>query len=365
MADQFERLPVEIIFMILTYVPFPALLSFGATSKSNYIFHTQCMGKLHLAVFHKQLHATVAFLGNCMQHSPESAKAQSISESHRIRINLPLGTRYTSPDVCQMPLRINSQYSVATKFPVSKRTSRKCCRLVSSDDERFVHSIPTERTIRAQNKAFAEIVNRYGHSLDEVEFLAHDINEEGATAIGTNCGTKLRYLALRFEHPFVKDTSLHYKYWTAPAHGSPSWNSLIGIGPVKRGMDLINLESLILERAGITPWQLRMLVKRNQRLKVLKLRTCAAAQPEFVNWLGGISNPEGEKKEDDEENKVPGASLTVLWVENSDGIRTTKSTSNTLGHDIDTGLEWICNLKSLEVSSTSHNKYEAKSIGKY
>ncbi|PCG98372.1 Hypothetical protein PENO1_058380 [Penicillium occitanis (nom. inval.)] len=342
MADQFDRLPVEIIFMILSYVPVPTLLAFGATSKWNRRFHTHCMGKLHLAIFHEKVHATVAFLGTGMQHDPKFAKGQRAFESHRVRVVLPPTTRYTSPVVCKLPLRIGSEYSAATKFPVTKRTSRKSCRIAASDDGGFVHSISTERTVQAQNKAFAEIVSRYGHSLDELEFLAYNINEEGAMAVGTSCGSRLRHLALRFEHPFVKDTSLHYRYWTAPAQGSTAWNSLIGIGPVKRGLNIVNLESLILERAGITPWQLRMLVKRNKRLKVLKLRTCAAVQPEFVNWLGGIFDPDGE------DNKVPGASLTVLWVENCDGICTTKSISSTMNQEVDTGLEWIRNLKSLE-----------------
>lgn len=343
MADQFNRLPVEIIFMILSYVPIPTLLAFGATSKSNHRFHTHCMGKMHLAIFHKQVHAIVAFLGTGMQQDPKYAKGQRASENHRVRVVLPPATRYASPAVCKLPLRIGSEYSAATKYPVTKRTSRKSCCIVSSDDGGFVHSISTERTVHAQNKAFAEIVSRYGHSLDELEFLAYNINEEGAMAVGTSCGSRLRHLALRFEHPFVKDTSLHYKYWTVPAQGSTAWNSLIGIGPIKRGLNIVNLESLILERAGITPWQLRMLVKRNKGLRVLKLRTCAAVQPEFVNWLGGISDPDGE------DNEVPGGSLTVLWVENCDDIRTTKSISSTMNQGVDTGLEWIRNLKSLEV----------------
>jgi hypothetical protein len=346
MADELSRLPFELIFMILSNLPIPALLSFGATSKSNYIFHTHCMGKLHLAIFHKRIHATVAFLGTGMQHGSITAKGQRVAESHRVPVVLPPGTRYSSPDVFKLPLRISSQYSAATKSPALKHTPRKRRRMVSSDYGGFVHSISTERTVRAQNNAFAEIVNRYGHSLDELEFLAYNINEEGAMAIGTSCGSRLRHLALRFEHPFVKDTSLRYTYWTAPAPGSTAWNSLIGIGAVKRGLDIVNLESLILERAGITSWQLRMLVKRNKRLKVLKLRTCAAVQPEFVNWLGGIRNLDGEH---DNNKMVPGASLTVLWVENCNGIRTTKSIDIMGDQDVDTGLEWIRNMKSLEV----------------
>lgn len=356
MADHFDRLPVEVIFVILSYIPIPALLAFGATSKSNNKLHTYCMEKLHLAIFHKRVHATVAHLGTGIKQNPKTAMGQRIVEGRRVRIVLPPSTRYASPEECKVPLRFSSPYSAATKYPVSKRKSRGSCRMVSSDDGGFVHSISTERTVRAQNKTFAEIVRRYGHSLDELEFLAYNINEEGTMAIGTSCGSRLRHLALRFEHPFVKDTSLPYGYWTAPAQGSTAWNSLIGIGPVKRGLNIINLESLVLERAGITPWQLRMLVERNPRLKVMKLRTCAAVQPEFVNWLGGISDSDSEDKGDDVDKKVPGSSLTVLWMENCDDIRTVKSIDGIDCHDIDTGLEWVRNLKSLEVRLTLHNK---------
>lgn len=356
MADQLSKLPVEILFIILSYVPIPALLSFGATSKSNYVFHTHCMRKLHLAIFHKRVHATVAFLSTGMQHDPKTAKGQRTSDSHRVRVVLPPATRYTSPEVCKLPMRISNQYYTVTKYAALKHTSRKRCSIVSSDDVGFVHSISTERTIRAQNKAFADIVNRYGHSLDELELLAYNLNEEGAMAIGTSCGSKLRHLALRFEHSFVKDTCLHPTYWTSPAAGSPAWNSLIGIGAVKRGLNIVNLESLILERAGITPWQLRMLVKRNKSLKVLKLRTCAAVQPEFVNWLGGIFDTDREDERDSSERKIQGASLNVLWVENCDGIRTNKSIDNMEGgKSTDIGLDWIHNLKSREVSLTSYS----------
>uniref|UniRef100_A0A093UR71 F-box domain-containing protein n=1 Tax=Talaromyces marneffei PM1 TaxID=1077442 RepID=A0A093UR71_TALMA len=183
MADQLSKLPVEILFIILSYVPIPALLSFGATSKSNYVFHTHCMRKLHLAIFHKRVHATVAFLSTGMQHDPKTAKGQRTSDSHRVRVVLPPATRYTSPEVCKLPMRISNQYYTVTKYAALKHTSRKRCSIVSSDDVGFVHSISTERTIRAQNKAFADIVNRYGHSLDELELLAYNLNEEGAMAI--------------------------------------------------------------------------------------------------------------------------------------------------------------------------------------
>ncbi|EED17060.1 F-box domain protein [Talaromyces stipitatus ATCC 10500] len=350
MSDDFSKLPAEIIFMILSHLPVAALVSFGTTSKSNYTFHTHCMRKLHLAIFHKRIHGSVAFLSTGMQDNIKdagTARRRMVIEDHKIPVVLPRDTRYMSPDVCKSTLRTSNPYSTTKPYHLSKHISKKRCRVIYPDDGGFVHSISPERTINAQNKLFAEIVSRYGHSFDELEFLTYDINEEGAMAIGTHCGSRLRHLALRFEHPYVNDSSLRHRYWQKSAPGSPAWNSLIGIGAVKRGLDIVNLESLILERAGITPWQLRMLVMRNKRLKVLKLKNCAAAQPEFVDWLGGISITEGKEPQDDDK-EVPGASLKVLWMENCNGICTGKTSDRERGRTIDVGLEWIRNLKALE-----------------
>lgn len=348
MTDPFRKLPLELIFMILTHVPVPSLLSFGATSKLNYTYHTLCMRTLHLAVFRKRLQATLAFLGACEQYSPKeprTSRHNTVFEHYRVQVVLRHEIRQKSAIECRVPGKLAHQCPPSVRHKTKKRLR------AAPQEHRNAHPVSTEQTIRAQNKAFADIINRYGQSLGDLEFLAYNLNEEGAVALGTSCGTKLRHLALRFEHPYVRDDSLSQHYWDKPAPGSPAWNSLINIGPLKRGIDITNLESLVLERAGITPWQLRMLVSRNRRLKVLKLRTCAAIQPEFLNWLGGIPIPgEDEESRDDADQETPGASLIVLWIENADEIRTLKPISSDRTQRIDTGLEWLLKLKAVEVS---------------
>lgn len=344
MSNQFDKLPSELVFMILSHVPVPSLISFGATSKNNYLYHTLCMNRLHLAVFYRRVHATAAFLGASSRYCAKESTDLShcmILESHKLRVILPQNTTTYSP-----PGRL------AYYDPPAKRHKKK--RTVFSENKVYVYSASSEQTIRTQNRVFASIVNRYGQSLHDLEFLAYDLNNEGAIAVGTSCGAKLHHLAFRFEHPYVRDMTLSQKYWSTPAPGNTAWNALIGVGPSKKGMNITNLESLILERAGITPWQLRMLVKRNRKLKVLKLKTCAGVQPGFVNWLGGIPIPDDDEDDDGDES-VPGASIAVLWVDNCDGIRTRKSKNNDKSQGIDAGLEWVGNLKALEVRKALHD----------
>lgn len=343
MTTQLSNLPPEIVFMILSHIPVPYLLAFGATCRTNYIYHILCMRRLHLAIFHKSTHAMAAFLGAGFQQSlkePIAYKQTVMIESYKVQIILP----HEKP-AFRSAERISHRISSSTRHK-----SRRLLRVCSSEDKGYVFSVSCEQTVRAQNKTFADIVRRYGQSLEDLEFLAYGLNEEGALALGTNCGPKLRSLALRFDHPYVRDISLSQKYWSTPGPGSPAWNSLIGIGPLKGRVHITNLESLVLERASITPWQLRMLVKRNKRLKVLKLKTCAGTQPEFVNWLGGVSTPEDDDDEPPRQDgdPVPGASIVVLWIENCDTIRTIKSTNYQANHGLDAGLEWVRNLHALE-----------------
>jgi hypothetical protein len=190
-------------------------------------------------------------------------------------------------------------------------------------------------------------------SLVELEFMAYDLNIQGATALASHCH-KLRHLGLRFEHPHIWDGMLSRSFWMQPAPGSTAWNALIGVGELGKHIGLKGLESLVLERAGITPWQLRMLVKRNPKLRDLRLRTCSAVQPEFLNWLGGTdADSEGDRLEDGD--TAPGALLEVLQLENCDGVYSERLDFN-LDHSSndarisEDGLQWVRGLKGLKVS---------------
>lgn len=208
-----------------------------------------------------------------------------------------------------------------------------------------------EQTVQAQNKVLSRLIDRYGPSLVKLEFMAYDLDVDGAKVLSTRCRHGLRYLALRFEHPHIRDGPMRPTAWYYPAPGSTAWNLLAGIGNPK-DIGMTGLETLVLERAGITPSQLAMLVGKNPRLRVLKLRTCRGAQPEFLNWLGGV-----RKNKDDAvigHRPAPGAKLEVLWLENCHRL---------LSHSIDEqngeqfsdepcdeGFEWVRGLSNLQVS---------------
>ncbi|KAF4175032.1 hypothetical protein CNMCM8694_009337 [Aspergillus lentulus] len=207
-----------------------------------------------------------------------------------------------------------------------------------------------EQMVQAQNKVLARLVDRYGPSLVKLEFMAYDLDVDGAKALGTRCRHALRYLALRFEHPHIRDGPMRPTAWYYPAPGSTAWNLLAGIGNPK-DVGVTGLETLILERSGITPWQLAMLVTKNPRLRVLKLRTCRGAQPEFLNWLGGVQKDKNGVVIE-RPRLAPGAKLEVLWLENCHGL---------LSHPIDEqkgkqlpdnpsdeGFEWVRNLSNLQ-----------------
>ncbi|KAH8700693.1 F-box domain protein [Talaromyces proteolyticus] len=347
-TDWLSKLPLELILMILTYLPIHSLVTFGVTSKRNYRYHALCMRKLHIGIFHKRLHSTIAFLDTDSMHEFTEShvfKNSTKTQSHQIPVVLPESALGMDIIGCRSRPRARSHVYRAVESRPGKRLYAE---LLNDKGIRFLSS--AEQTIHAQNEQFAQIISRYGISLLELEFMAYDINDEGAIALSACCGPRLRHLGLRFEHPHVRDSMLSRNYWTKPAPGSPAWNALIGIGPIGKGIGMDNLESLVLERAGITPWQLQMLVKRNEKLRVLKLRTCAAAQPEFVNWLGGIDVSECEEESPRENSEpAPGALLRTLWIENCDSIRSVHLCS---GEDeegsVDFSLEWVSGLTGLQ-----------------
>jgi hypothetical protein len=109
---------------------------------------------------------------------------------------------------------------------------------------------------------------------------------------------------------------------------------------------------LILERAGITPWQLMMLVKKNPNLTTLKLRTCRGARPEFLYWLGGLKDDFDDEPETQPQGPAPGAKLEVFWLEHCHQLLEHPAEEDDSNPDeaCDNGLEWVRGLNKLQVS---------------
>lgn len=332
MSDKLSRLPLELVLHILSYLPFEALLSFGVTSRSNYHSHILCLKRLRLGVFERRVHSMISCLqaGWATADQVGSYLDEDASRDYFVSVIQP-----------RMQPTIPPLAGSTTPAALSKDTRRRIpCTAVPGRARTY------EQMIRIQNRIFARVVNRYGSSLVKLEFMAYDLDNEGARVLGAQCTYSLRHLALRFEHPHIRNGNMRASTWLHPAPSSPAWNLLLGIGREPH-LGVFGLETLVLERAGITPWQLTMLVRRNPRLRVLKLRTCLGAQPEFLDWLGGVERA-SEKEAD---APVPGERLETLWLEHCHRLLSKPVGEFGLLPDeaCDAGLEWVRGLKNLKV----------------
>ncbi|KAK2765445.1 hypothetical protein FQN54_008298 [Arachnomyces sp. PD_36] len=333
MSDKLSNLPPEVVLLILSHLPIYSLLSFGATSRTNHAYHAMSLTQLHLAVFPKRIQSVIAWL-NCDPSFPTQAIFRSPG----------------CTSIQRHPQYISVELQKGTngdqrRHHRSRKTSSGDRMIASSEEEPRT----SRQTIRDQNAVLSNILNRYGSSLVTLEFLAYDLDEYAAHALGSNCQRKLRNLALHFEHTHVRDHTLPRDFWRKPAPGSTAWNSLIGLGG--RNCGLRGLESLTLERAGITPWQLRKLVKRNRNLRELRLRTCSAVQPEFLEWLGTLGKRGKMVSYDDEAVAERGSMLEVLWVENCAGVSSRGASVEEIGGTVLANLgelEWVSRLRFLK-----------------
>ncbi|RDW70784.1 F-box protein [Aspergillus mulundensis] len=339
LTDWIQCLPPEIALQILSYLSFDDLLSFGATSRLNNEYHIVSLKRLRLGVFEKRVHSIISLL-QAGWASPEQLGGTWGEEAER---------NYTITVIQQQskPMRPWAQ-------------EKKFCQSINPRHRLLMQPNrpqTQEQMVRLQNQIFARALRRYGPSLRALEFMAYDLSLEGATALGANCQHRLRELALRFEHPHIRDGVVRPSTWLRPAPANEAWNSLIGIGRFK-DIGLCNLESLTLERAGITSWQLMMLVKRNPDLTILKLRTCRGARPEFLYWLGGLKSDLNET-ETHLDGPAPGAKLEILALEHCHRLleRPVEENDNSADGILDSGFEWVrglSNLQSLSFSESAH-----------
>ncbi|KAL2853064.1 hypothetical protein BJX68DRAFT_265300 [Aspergillus pseudodeflectus] len=324
MKGGIRTLPPEIVLQILSYLSIQDLLAFGTTCRPYHAYHLVSLKRLRLAVFEKRVHSIIASLQAGWSRPDQ------------------LVTFWDNGDQ-------ESSYTISVVRPQSRASKGDSGRRASAQDK----PRSQEQMVRLQNQIFTRVVRRYGPSLRYLEFMAYDLNLDGAAALGSKCQHTLRHLALQFEHPVRGSTT-----WHQPAPPSEAWNSLIGIGSRCMSAGLHNLETLILRRAGITPWQLMMLVKRNPRLQTLKLRTCRGARPAFLFWLGGAKNEFEEVERSDEQTAAPGAKLEVFWLEHCHRLlaHPIDQGGNPLDDEqCDAGFEWVRGLKSLQSLSFSES----------
>ncbi|KAL5333495.1 hypothetical protein BJX70DRAFT_61846 [Aspergillus crustosus] len=338
-TDWIQCLPSELTLQILSYLSFNELLAFGATSRLNNEYHIVSLKYLRLGVFEKRVHSIISLLQAGWATPDLSGGIWGETEDDH---------NYTVSVVQQQhkSMKQRSSRKQSTSTVDSKKRSPRTRGGPQSQ----------EQMVRLQNQVFSKVLRRYGPSLRELEFMAYDLNLEGATALGTKCQQTLRYLALRFEHPHIRDGLIRPSTWLHPAPGSEAWNLLIGLGRFK-DTGLRTLETLILERAGITSWQLMMLVKKNPDLTTLKLRTCRGARPEFLHWLGGMNSDFDDEADVQYSGPAPGAKLKVLWLEHCHRllVHSIEEQDSLQDETYDRGFEWIRGLKKLQSLSFSES----------
>lgn len=216
-------LPPELTREILNYLPIRSLLSFGLTSQNNHDIQAASLCTLQLGVFHSRLSGMISLI--------ESSSKRS--GTHSVPVVL------------------------------SKNESRT-----------------KEQVLRHQNCIVEGIVDRYQQTLRDLEVVVWDLTD--ATTASLAQLFNLRRLSLRFDHPYTRHRDLDRSFWdVSPA--STAWNNLAAVRG--KGKSLGRLETLTLERSGITDYQLQQIIESNPRLTELKLQKCLGLTEETFEYL--------------------------------------------------------------------------------
>jgi len=239
--------------MILSDLPIFSLLAFSATNKRNQILAHKALQTLNLAVFPQEIYCRLAFMS---QHSQVLISDDDVSDfSNR-----------------------HSQNCIAktTGTPLISRSK------ITSPIETI------EKQIATQNNTAAKVLRQ--PSLRYLRTLAlnmYDITSSELTSVIATELPYLKHLELNLSHPFIHDQCLSSNYWREAPAGNPCWNALVGLGQVnQRKLHMRNLQTLRIERAGLTSAQLRSLVTSNPRLHSIHLSNVTGVDQEFVQWLG-------------------------------------------------------------------------------
>ena len=219
----FSSLPPEIIREILEYLSISSFLAFGLTSKNNHAIQSCSLTSLRLGVFHSRLTAMVSL----MEAAPDR--------------------HYT--------------HTFQTVLPKAQSQNRKM-------------------VVRNQNARVQTILSQYQHTLRDLEISLWELQEPAAWSISQL--KNLRGLSIRLDQPCTSFPDVGRSFWeTSP--GSTIWNGLFaesGQGPI-----LSRLESLDLERAGITDYQLEQILNNNPGVRDVRLRKCLNLTDETFQYL--------------------------------------------------------------------------------
>ena len=230
---QVNLLPPEILHEVLEYLPICSLFAFGQTSRTNHAIASTAFSRLRLGIFPSRINGLISLLE----------------------------TDETQP----------STHSV--QMVLSKNDGRS-----------------KEMVVRKQNMILSSIIIRHGETLRDLEIAIWDLNQSAAELIGQL--RNLRHLSIRLDHPHTRFSGLDRSFWkTAPA--STVWNALSrprniskkSLGTGKRQKGLARLQSLTLERAGITDYQIQCILEDNPNISELRLQKCMGLTEDFFEFL--------------------------------------------------------------------------------
>jgi hypothetical protein len=271
MPTELASLPTEVLIQTLGHLPLPALLAFGQTSRYHRELQHVAFVRLRIGVFPTRITSLLSLLEST---TPSSAGEESTSHydpnlASSIHLTLPRGQHKTKDTV-----------------------------------------------IRKQNQLITQVLSQHGRQLRSLEVSLWELERQTADAVA-GC-RHLRHLAIRLDHPHTRHKEVQPQYWKYAAP-STVWNALyIPTGrtpPPSPSREIGNpfetlaalptpprsrsqspgtvqeplfprLESLTLDRAGITDYQLsRLLIGCKDTLRVLRLRKCVNLTAEFWRWL--------------------------------------------------------------------------------
>ena len=222
-----DSLPPELIINIMHHLSIPSLLAFGLTSKTYHECQSVSLSTIRVGIFQSKLSGKASLI--------ESSEEQS--SIHTVQVILP-------------------KSESRTKF----------------------------MTIKNQNAITECVLNRYRHSLRDLEIAMWELNQGTAESIARM--GNLRHLAIRLDHPHTRHAGVDRAFWSS-SPGSTVWNLLSNHGGPrgKNGLCLGRLQSLNLERAGITDYQLHKILEKNQSIKELRLQKCLLLTQETFEYL--------------------------------------------------------------------------------
>lgn len=221
--SNFTSLPPELIREVISYLPIASLLAFGLTSKEHHAIQCCSLFTLRLGVFPSRLAGMMSLM----------EAAADTSSIHSVQMVLP-----------------------------KTQTRTK------------------DMIIRTQNAVVQKVVDKHRQNLRDLEIALWDLQKPSACAVSRL--VNLRRLSIRLDHPHTRHANVDRDFWEISPM-STVWNTFFARPDERKVFG--RLQSLHLERAGITDYQLQQVLKNNPMISDLRLRKCLVLTRETFEHL--------------------------------------------------------------------------------